>query len=88
MSPRQRAHKTFHLLTDHLPKTPNHILLEDVREWDYGDFEGMLSKDIRVKPNNANWEIFHDGQVAPLISAWHTLLNMLSDVLVANRLKP
>lgn len=35
MSPRQRAHKTFHLLFEHV-KTPDHILTEEAREWDYG----------------------------------------------------
>jgi len=36
VSPRQRAHKTFHLLFENVPKTPYHILTEEVREWDYG----------------------------------------------------
>jgi sedoheptulose-bisphosphatase len=35
VSPRQRAHRTFHLLFQHV-ETPHHILTEDVREWDYG----------------------------------------------------
>ena len=36
VSPRQRAHRTFHLLFEHLPELPPHILSEEVREWDYG----------------------------------------------------
>ena len=36
VSPRQRAYKTFHLLFENVPKTPHHVLTEEVREWDYG----------------------------------------------------
>ena len=38
VSPRQRAHKTFHLLFDHLRESPPHIVTEEVREWDYGHY--------------------------------------------------
>lgn len=38
VSPRQRAHKTFHLLFSHVPELPHHILTEEAREWDYGNF--------------------------------------------------
>lgn len=38
VSPRQRAHKTFHLLFGHLTQYPHHILTEEVREWDYGNY--------------------------------------------------
>jgi broad specificity phosphatase PhoE len=59
VSPRQRAHKTFHLLFEHLPKTPDHILAEEVREWDYGDYEGLLSSEIKQK--DPNWSIWTQG---------------------------
>ncbi|KAF8230685.1 phosphoglycerate mutase-like protein [Tricholoma matsutake] len=59
VSPRQRAHKTFHLLFGHLPQFPNHILTEEVREWDYGQYEGLLSSEIKEK--NASWSIWEDG---------------------------
>jgi probable phosphoglycerate mutase len=36
ISPRQRAHKTFHLLFGNLPSTPDHVITEECREWDYG----------------------------------------------------
>jgi broad specificity phosphatase PhoE len=37
VSPRQRAHTTFHLLFDHLrDQLPDHVNSELVREWDYG----------------------------------------------------
>ncbi|KAF8078756.1 histidine phosphatase superfamily [Lyophyllum atratum] len=59
VSPRQRAHKTFHLLFAHVPEVPHHILSEEVREWDYGDYEGLLSSEI--KKQNPNWSIWKDG---------------------------
>jgi len=66
VSPRRRAHDTFHLLTDHLPQTPNHVFTEDVREWDYGDYEGLKPHEIRAK--QPNWSIWTDGLVRiPLV---------------------
>ncbi|KAG1825794.1 histidine phosphatase superfamily [Suillus subaureus] len=50
VSPRQRAHRTFHLLFEHLPKVPDHIIDESVREWDYGKYEGL-----------PQWDIWRDG---------------------------
>lgn len=37
---------------------------EDVREWDYGDYEGVTSKDIRAereKKGESVWDIWKDG---------------------------
>ncbi|KAI0068325.1 phosphoglycerate mutase-like protein [Artomyces pyxidatus] len=59
VSPRKRAHKTFHLLTDHLPTAPAHVITETVREWDYGHYEGLLSSEIRQE--NPGWDIWRDG---------------------------
>ncbi|THH18427.1 hypothetical protein EW146_g2562 [Bondarzewia mesenterica] len=40
---RQRAHKTFHLLFDHLPELPNHSITETVREKSgLGNLEGWV----------------------------------------------
>lgn len=59
VSPRQRAHKTFHLLFEHLPKVPDHIIDESVREWDYGKYEGLFKHEIlAIDPK---WEIWRDG---------------------------
>ncbi|KAJ7487453.1 histidine phosphatase superfamily [Mycena galericulata] len=58
VSPRQRAHKTFHLLFAHV-ETPHHIITEECREWDYGDYEGLLSSEI--KAINPTWSIWKDG---------------------------
>ncbi|ESK97951.1 phosphoglycerate mutase [Moniliophthora roreri MCA 2997] len=58
VSPRQRAHKTFHLLFEHVG-IPHHSLTEECREWDYGDYEGLLSSEIKQK--NPSWSIWTDG---------------------------
>lgn len=58
VSPRQRAHKTFHLLFKDSGDVP-HELTEEVREWDYGEYEGLLSSEIKqLKPT---WAIWNDG---------------------------
>ena len=59
VSPRIRAHRTFHLLFDHLPEQPHHVITEEVREWDYGEYEGLLPSEI--KERNPNWFIWRDG---------------------------
>jgi len=59
VSPRQRAHKTFHLLFENLEKPPPHEITEDVREWDYGDFEGLKAAEILEK--QPGWSIWTDG---------------------------
>ena len=59
VSPRIRAHKTFHLLFDHLSELPNHVISEEVREWDYGEYEGLLTAEI--KQRNPSWVIWKDG---------------------------
>jgi len=59
ISPRQRSHKTFHLLFGHLPKVPEHVITEECREWDYGEYEGLLTSEIKQK--NATWSIWEDG---------------------------
>ncbi|KAH8835863.1 phosphoglycerate mutase-like protein [Flagelloscypha sp. PMI_526] len=59
VSPRQRAHATFHLLFSHI-ETPSHVISEDLREWDYGDYEGLLSKEITEKRGKP-WNIWVEG---------------------------
>lgn len=61
VSPRRRAHDTFHHLTGHLPQPPNHVFTESVREWDYGDYEGLKPHEIRAK--QPTWSIWKDGSV-------------------------
>lgn len=54
-SPMQRALRTCELagLLDRAERT------EDLREWDYGDYEGRTTPEIRVA--RPGWTIFHDG---------------------------
>ncbi|KAI0348512.1 phosphoglycerate mutase-like protein [Trametopsis cervina] len=59
VSPRTRAHHTFHLLFDHVKDKPEHVITEEVREWDYGDYEGLKPNEIKEK--NPNWAIWQDG---------------------------
>ena len=59
VSPRQRASKTFELLFSHLPDLPPHVLTEDVREWDYGDYEGL--KPAEIKERDRYWSIWRTG---------------------------
>src|SRR5436190_8635687 len=54
-SPRQRARKTCELAgLGSMAQVEN-----DLSEWDYGDYEGMLSTDIRKK--RPDWNIYRDG---------------------------
>jgi len=59
VSPRQRAHRTFELLFDHIENKPKYTLTEDVREWTYGDYEGLTSAEI--KKIDPNWQIWTNG---------------------------
>ncbi len=55
VSPLIRAKETFDL--SHL--SIEGVLCDDLKEWDYGDYEGLTSKEIHEK--NANWNVFTDG---------------------------
>lgn len=67
ISPRQRAQKTFELLfAKHESELACHddpegvkLITEDVREWDYGDFEGLKPNEILAK--QPGWKIWSDG---------------------------
>ncbi|ELU41555.1 histidine phosphatase superfamily domain-containing protein [Rhizoctonia solani AG-1 IA] len=48
ISPRQRASKTFELLFASTPDgPPAHELIEECREWDYGEYEGLKPAEIQ-----------------------------------------
>ncbi|KAF5355808.1 hypothetical protein D9756_004082 [Leucocoprinus leucothites] len=59
VSPRQRAHKTFHILFENASKVPDHVLTEEAREWDYGDYEGLLTSEIVAR--SPGWDAWKDG---------------------------
>lgn len=59
ISPRIRAQKTFHLLFAHLPEFPNHVTTDEVREWDYGEYEGLLREEILER--SPGWTVWKDG---------------------------
>ncbi|KAG8898888.1 hypothetical protein FRC01_010732, partial [Tulasnella sp. 417] len=59
VSPRQRARQTFELLFANLDELPPHEICEDVREWDHGDYEGLLYEEIKAK--GPGWSIWKNG---------------------------
>ncbi|KAG8831928.1 hypothetical protein FRC18_005741 [Serendipita sp. 400] len=58
VSPRQRAQKTFFTLFEG-QELPSYETTEAVREWDYGDYDGLKINEIKAK--NPNWVIWTDG---------------------------
>ncbi len=54
-SPRRRAVRTCELAG----LLPQAEMCEDVREWDYGEYEGRTTAEIRQ--TDPSWTIFHDG---------------------------
>ncbi|KAF7845875.1 hypothetical protein BT93_L0222 [Corymbia citriodora subsp. variegata] len=63
-SPRKRAQTTFDLLFSHyqgsrdISSIPSETT-ESVREWDYGEYEGITSK--KIHESSPDWDIFKDG---------------------------
>lgn len=55
VSPLLRASDTFHLSGLSVP----FIISDELKEWDYGEYEGLTSKEIRS--NNPNWDLFSQG---------------------------
>lgn len=55
-SPMQRAQRTAELAGLH-----NIDIDEDLREWDYGAYEGLTTPQIRTKVDDPSWEIFRNG---------------------------
>lgn len=70
ISPRTRARRTYELLFDGV-KTPqldsNTEITEDIREWEYGQYEGLLTAQIRAARKEKGldseraWNIWLDG---------------------------
>ena len=72
VSPRQRAQKTLDLLLgdgqkEALVREGKVTTTEDIAEWDYGDYEGLLTKEIRARrkekalDKEKPWDIWVDG---------------------------
>lgn len=70
-SPRKRAKETKDLLLEGLPESQKLGIRvevdEDIREWDYGDYEGLLTKQIQERreekklPGGKDWNIWQYG---------------------------
>lgn len=72
VSPRQRAQSTLDMLLgdagkDALVKEGKVTTTEDIAEWDYGDYEGLVPKEIRAQRKEKGldkekpWDIWVDG---------------------------
>jgi broad specificity phosphatase PhoE len=70
ISPRTRAKRTFDLLFDDAAKErlkEKVEITEDIREWEYGAYEGVVPADIRKQRQERGldkerpWNIWHDG---------------------------
>src|SRR3954466_9491877 len=55
-SPRQRAQQTAGIAALNGAAI---VIEEDLREWEYGEYEGLTSATIRER--NAGWDIYRDG---------------------------
>jgi broad specificity phosphatase PhoE len=58
-SPRLRARRTCELAALPMPANTGVQIDPRLAEWDYGDYEGKLSADVRV--GNPRWNLFRDG---------------------------
>ncbi|KAK1061528.1 hypothetical protein LTR74_011042 [Friedmanniomyces endolithicus] len=64
VSPRQRATRTYELLSG---KTDGYEITESLAEWYYGEYEGLKPAEIRAKrkaqglDKDQKWEIWRDG---------------------------
>jgi probable phosphoglycerate mutase len=59
VSPRKRAHQTLSILglPEHIPVCET----KDLAEWDYGDYEGITTEEIKRSRPNGTWNIWYDG---------------------------
>jgi len=55
VSPRQRARRTCELAG----LSEGARVQEDLREWDYGDYEGLTARQIQAQ--RPDWDVFRDG---------------------------
>lgn len=58
VSPLQRARRTAELAG-----IADYEIDSDLREWDYGAYEGLTTPQIREQTGNPDWELFKDGVV-------------------------
>jgi sedoheptulose-bisphosphatase len=59
VSPRKRAHQTLSILG--LPSDIPVCETPALAEWDYGDYEGITSNDIKKSRPDGTWNIWYDG---------------------------
>jgi sedoheptulose-bisphosphatase len=59
VSPRKRAHQTLEILG--LPSSIPVRETASLAEWDYGDYEGIVTNDIKQSRPSGTWDIWVDG---------------------------
>jgi len=59
VSPRQRAKQTLAILE--LPSSIPVTVTEALAEWDYGDYEGITTEEIKKSREDGKWDIWKDG---------------------------
>lgn len=67
ISPRRRAQKTYELLFNDIGKNIKVNTTNELAEWDYGNYEGLLTQEIRDRRKSQGldqespWDIWRDG---------------------------
>ncbi|CAI5757973.1 unnamed protein product [Candida verbasci] len=72
VSPRKRAQQTCELILESLDENCKNLLKietdQNIREWEYGDYEGLKTQEIRdsrhkrkIDPPTRTWNIWRDG---------------------------
>jgi len=59
VSPRKRAQQTLSILG--LPSSVPVTVSDALAEWDYGDYEGITTEDIKKSRKSGTWDIWKDG---------------------------
>ena len=67
ISPRRRAQKTYDLLFNDIGEKTKVNTTDELAEWDYGKYEGLLTQEIRDRRKSQGldqespWDIWRDG---------------------------
>ncbi|MCJ1428120.1 hypothetical protein MMC29_006028 [Sticta canariensis] len=90
VSPRKRAQQTFRLLfsgsdcdSDIADKV---ALTEDIAEWDYGDYEGLVVREIRARrkekglDREREWNIWRDGSARQVAERLDRLIAQIREI--------
>lgn len=94
VSPRKRAHQTCQLIFSGDDDISNRLIVtEDIAEWDYGNYEGLVVGEIRARrkeeglDGEREWNIWRDGceggeYVSPSLYWDRSLIDEFNDLLI------